>query len=82
MSLSIPNSSPTTSYDAPAVSSTVAAAPPAQPAPDNAPYVIKLTVAEQAFQLSLQEQTVPQIANQLSVTIAAVKKYLGITDST
>jgi len=82
MSLSIPSSSPTAAYNGPAVSSTAAATPPAQPATENAPYVIKLTVAEQAFQLSLQEQTVPQIANQLSLTVEAVNSYLGITNST
>ena len=82
MSLSIPSSFPTASYDAPAVFSSAAAAPPARPGTENAPYVIKLTTAEQAFQLSLQGQTVPQIADTLSVTIAAVNSYLGITDST
>ncbi len=82
MSLSIPSSFPAASYDASAVSSTAAAAPPAQPTSNSAPYVIKLTVAQQAFQLSLQEQTVPQIADTLSVTIAAVNSYLGITNST
>jgi predicted transcriptional regulator len=44
--------------------------------------VIKLTVAEQAYQLSLQNQTVPQIANQLSTTVAAVNSYLEIINST
>jgi hypothetical protein len=82
MSLSIPSSFPAASHDAPTVSSTVSATPPAQLAMENEPYVIKLTVAEQAFQLSLQEQTVPQIANKLSVTVAVVKSYLGITDTT
>lgn len=82
MSPSIPSSFPTVSQDPPVVSSTAAAAPLAQPATEAEPYVIKLTVAEQAFQLSLQEQTIPQIANKLSVTVAAVKSYLGIANST
>jgi hypothetical protein len=78
MSLTIPSSFPTASHDAPSVSST---APPAQPAAESAPYVVKLTEAEQAYQLSLQDQTVPQIADKLSVTVAAVNSYLGITNS-
>jgi DNA-binding CsgD family transcriptional regulator len=81
MNLSIPSSLPTASYQAPRP--TAAAPPPAESkqAPESAPYVIKLTEAEQAYQLSLQEQTVPQIANQLSITVAAVNSYLGISDS-
>jgi len=81
MSLSIPSAVPIASYDAPGASSTAATAPPAQTV-DSAPYVIKLTVAEQAYQLSLQNQTVPQIANQLSTTVAAVNSYLEISNST
>jgi hypothetical protein len=81
MSLSIPSSFATASYATPAVPSPAAAAPPAQPVTDNAAYVIKLTEAEQAYQLSLQDQTVPQIANQLSATVAAVNSYLGINNS-
>ena len=81
MSLSIPSSVPIASYDAPGASSTAAAAPPVR-TKASAPYVIKLTVAEQAYQLSLQNQTVPQIANQLSTTVAAVNSYLEIRNAT
>jgi hypothetical protein len=82
--VSIPSSFPAGSHEAPGVTSTAATPPPAEtkPTTETAPYVIKLTVAEQAFQLSLQEQSVPQIANRLSLTVAAVKSYLGITNAT
>ncbi len=82
MSLSIPGSFPSASSDASSVSPAAPIAPPVQPVTEQAPFVIKLTAAEQVYQLSLQEMTVPQIASHLSLTVAAVNRYLGITDST
>ena len=83
MSLSIPSSVPA-AYDASRASATAAATSPAQArtTPKNPPFVIKLTDAEQAYQLNLQGQTVPQIADRLSLTAAVVRRYLGITNST
>jgi hypothetical protein len=52
-----------------------------QPPAEDPPFVIKLTEAEQVYQLSLKDQTVPQIANQLSLTVTAVNNYLGVNNS-
>ena len=46
-----------------------------------APYVVKLTEAQQVYQLNNQGQTVPQIANALSLSVEEVNNYLGINGS-
>jgi hypothetical protein len=81
MSLSIPSSFPTASPSEASVPRTAVAASPAQPPAEDPPFVIKLTEAQQVYQLSLKDQTVPQIANQLSLTVAAVNNYLEINNS-
>jgi len=83
MPLSIPGSLPTSPYDALRLH-TPAAAPAAEAKtpPESPPFVVQLTAAEQAYQLTLQGQTVPQIADQLYLTVATVKSYLGIPNST
>jgi len=81
MSLPVTSSFALASYADVSAASKAPAAPPAQTTAEPAPYVVKLTEAEQAFQLSLQGQTVPQIAEQLNLTVDAVNKFLGISDS-
>jgi DNA-binding NarL/FixJ family response regulator len=59
-----------------------AAAPqPPQPAANPAKDTVQLTEAEQVYQLYNQGQQIPQIANTLSLSEAAVNSYLSISNS-
>jgi len=59
-------------------SSSTAAAQPAQSAPNDSAYTVRLTEAQQVYNLYNQGQAVSQIASNLSLTVAAVNGYLGI----
>ncbi|HVI07781.1 MAG TPA: hypothetical protein VND65_05755 [Candidatus Binatia bacterium] len=82
MSISISSLLPPTPF-APAntASSAVQNAPQPPPPPRQAEDTIQLTQAEQVYQLYNQGQRVTQIANSLSLPVAAVNNYLGITNS-
>jgi DNA-binding NarL/FixJ family response regulator len=81
MSLSITSAFSLASLAAAGGAPTAAAAPPAQTAAESAPYVVKLTEAQQINQLNRQGDTVPQIADFLDLTVSAVNSYLGIANS-
>ena len=77
MSFSITGAIPAASYAAP--DTAPPAAPQTQTQPIESPaFVVQLTAAEQAFQLSQQGQTVPQIATALNLPVPVVNNYLGI----
>lgn len=59
--------------------STAAAAQPANSAPPAVTDMVKLTMAEQAYNLYTQGQTVPQIATTLNLTVELVNSYLGLS---
>lgn len=82
MSISITSSLATASLAAANSSSTSAAAQPAPPTTNDSAYTVKLTEAQQVYQLYNQGQPVSQIASNLSLTVAAVNSYLGIAAST
>ncbi|MGD0570492.1 MAG: hypothetical protein ABSA78_18975 [Candidatus Sulfotelmatobacter sp.] len=82
MSISITSSLATASLAAANSSSTSAAAQSAQPTTNDSAYTVRLTEAQQVYNLYNQGQAVSQIASSLSLTEAAVNSYLGITAST
>jgi DNA-binding NarL/FixJ family response regulator len=53
-------------------------APPVQPVTSSSD-TVTLTEAQQVFQLYTQGQSVPEIASSLSLTVALVNNYLGIS---
>jgi DNA-binding NarL/FixJ family response regulator len=57
------------------------AAPPPQPTAKVPADTIQLTEAERVYQLYNQGQQVPQIANTLSLSEAAVNSYLNISNN-
>jgi DNA-binding NarL/FixJ family response regulator len=81
-SMSISFSSALSAATAAATNST--SAPPPQPAPqpvNNSDDTVKLTEAEQVFNLYTQGQTVSEIATNLNLTVSDVNSYLGLTSS-
>jgi DNA-binding NarL/FixJ family response regulator len=88
MSISIPNSFPTTQPATPnaAPSSGAAqnarAAQPVQQSAARQTDTVTLTEAQQVYQLYNQGQQVPQIATNLRLSVSAVDNYLGINNST
>lgn len=58
-----------------------AAAHPAPPTVNNAADTVQLSESQQVYQLYNQGQTVSQIANSLSLPVALVNTYLGISGS-
>ncbi len=79
MSISISSSIPTASYAAANATSTTPAPQPAPTTASSPAYVVRLTEAQQVYQLNQQGQTVSQIAGNLSLTVSAVNSYLGVT---
>jgi len=53
----------------------------AQPV-NNSGDTVKLTEAQQVFDLYTQGQSVPEIATNLELTVSAVNSYLGLSNST
>ncbi len=51
--------------------------PPTNPQTDT----VQLTEAQQVYQLYNQGQQVPQIADSLNLTVAAVNSYLNVSNS-
>jgi DNA-binding NarL/FixJ family response regulator len=52
-----------------------------QPAPTTPAYTVELTEAQRVYQLYNQGLPVPQIATNLSLSVAAVNSYLNISNS-
>jgi DNA-binding NarL/FixJ family response regulator len=78
MSISISSSLSTESFAAANSSSTSAAAPTQQGTTDQSAYTVRLTEAEQVYQLYDKGQQVSQIATSLSLPVSRVNNYLGI----
>ncbi len=55
---------------------------PTNNAPSAAADTVKLTMAEQVYNLYTQGQTVPEIATGLNLTVELVNSYLGLTTTT
>lgn len=81
MSISISNSLTPAAFSAASATTNVAAAQTVQQPANNSAYVVRLSEAEQVYQLSNQGQSVPQIATSLSLSVAAVNSYLGVSNS-
>ena len=65
-----------------ATNSTPEPAPQPAPQPANNPGdTVKLTEAQQVFNLYTQGQSVPEIATNLELTVSAVNSYLGLSSS-
>jgi DNA-binding NarL/FixJ family response regulator len=78
MSVSISSSLSTASLAAANSSSTSAAAQSQQQNTDQSAYTVRLTEAQQVYQLYNNGQQVSQIATRLSLPVSAVNNYLGI----
>lgn len=84
MSISIPNSFPSTQPTYGNTSPNAGGAQTARPVQQNTGTqtdTVTLTEAQQVYQLYNQGQQVPQIATTLRLTVATVNNYLGITNS-
>jgi DNA-binding NarL/FixJ family response regulator len=79
MSITISNLLPSPSFTAANAASSVAAAPIVQQATtEPATDVVKVSEAQQVYQLSHQGQSAQQIASNLSLTLEAVNGYLAV----
>ncbi len=58
---------------------TTVAAPASNNAAAGATDTVRLTVAQQVYDLYIQGQTVPQIATSLNLTVEFVNNYLGLS---
>jgi DNA-binding NarL/FixJ family response regulator len=84
MSISVSSALATASVAAANAPSTSAAQTVQQPTNQQttpSAYTVKLTEAQQVYQLYNQGQPVSQIASNLSLTVSAVNSYLGNTGS-
>jgi DNA-binding CsgD family transcriptional regulator len=63
-------------------SATAAVAPSTQNTAAGDTDTVKLTVAQQVYDLYIQGQTVPQIATGLNLTVELVNSYLGLSATT
>jgi DNA-binding NarL/FixJ family response regulator len=82
MSITISNSFPSPSFTAANAASNVAAAPVVQQATtEPATDVVKLSEAQQVYQLSHQGQSAQQIATNLSLTLETVNSYLVVSQA-
>jgi DNA-binding NarL/FixJ family response regulator len=77
----IPNSVSTAASAAKPSSNVPAAQPSPQPEPaaTSEPDTVQLTEAQQVYQLYNQGQQVPQIADTLRLSVAAVNGYLNLS---
>ncbi|MGC2173438.1 MAG: hypothetical protein WA555_19065 [Candidatus Sulfotelmatobacter sp.] len=78
-SIAISSSLSTTAPAAADSSSTSAAAQAIRATANDSAYTVRLSEAQQVYQLYNQGQAVSQIASNLSLTVDAVNGYLGIT---
>lgn len=78
MSISISSSLSIPSLAAANSSSTSAAVQTQQRTTDQSAYTVRLTEAQQVYQLYNQGQPVPKIATSLNLPVSAVNNYLGI----
>jgi DNA-binding NarL/FixJ family response regulator len=80
MSISISNARAT-----PVAAATTSAAPARSPQPQPAANAqadtVRLSEAQQVYQLYNQGQAISQIASTLNLTVSAVNVYLGVTGS-
>jgi DNA-binding NarL/FixJ family response regulator len=76
----IPNLTAVTSAGESSVANAQAAQPP-QPPANSRTDIVQLTEADRVYQLYNQGQQVPQIANTLSLSEAAVNSYLNISNN-
>ncbi len=81
MSISISSTLPAPAPAAANVAAKPAPAQPAQPITTASADTVRLSESQQVYQLYNQGQRVSQIAANLSLTVAAVNGYLGITSS-
>jgi DNA-binding NarL/FixJ family response regulator len=82
MSINIPSVLPGAPTAAESPSSNTAPAPqvqPVQPTAQASADTVRLTAAEQVYQLYNQGQKVSQIASSLSLSVAAVNSYLNLS---
>lgn len=79
MSISISSSLSAASLAAANSFSTSPAARTPQPSANESAYTVRLTEAQQVYQLYTQGQQVSQIATTLSLPTSTVNNYLGIT---
>jgi DNA-binding NarL/FixJ family response regulator len=79
MSAAIPSSLSIASAAAATPTPNTAAAQKIQQPANDGGDTVKLTVAQQVYQLYNQGQTITQIANHLSLAVSAVNSYLNLS---